>query len=324
MENTIRDFLVIFLSILYEALPFVVLGALIAGFLEEMVPQQWIARFIPRNRVLAIGCSGLLGIVFPMCECGIIPVMRRLLRKGLPLSCCVAYILAGPIINVVVIGSTYVAFQPHAGGMWIVSLRMILGYAVAIGTALVVERLYRRYGDSLLTPLARVDVSQLVPKEDKVVDAARLAKRPLAQRLGAISETALHDFVDIMVFLILGALLAAAARQTFTHQQVEDLSYNYPVAAILIMMGLAIILSLCSEADAFVAASFTTLGAAPKLAFLVLGPMMDVKLYLLYTRVFQRGLIWTIISCVVIQTFIYMLLVHYFWIRYGPTPYVSP
>src|SRR5262249_10589875 len=103
MEQTGDMYVVVFLgrflSILLEAMPFIVLGAVIAGFLEELVPQRLVTRFIPRNGVLAIGLSALLGLVFPMCECGIVPVMRRLLRKGLPLSCCVAYMLAGPIIN---------------------------------------------------------------------------------------------------------------------------------------------------------------------------------------------------------------------------------
>src|SRR3989449_11745562 len=136
-----------FLSILYEAMPFIVLGAVIAGFLEELVPQRLVARFVPRNHTLAIALSALLGLMFPMCECGIVPVMRRLLRKGLPLSCCVAYILAGPIINAVVMLSTYVAFAPYEtklmGGAWMVTLRAGWGYVIAVSTAIVVDRLYR-------------------------------------------------------------------------------------------------------------------------------------------------------------------------------------
>ena len=69
MEKNVQDFILFFTSILYEALPFIVLGSVIAGFLEELVPQQFIARIIPRNRYLAIGISALLGLIFPMCEC---------------------------------------------------------------------------------------------------------------------------------------------------------------------------------------------------------------------------------------------------------------
>jgi uncharacterized protein len=299
-----------FLSILYEALPFIVLGAVIAGFLEELVPQTFLTNLIPRNRVLAIALSALLGIVFPMCECGIVVVMRRLLRKGLPLSCCVAYMLAGPIINVVVFSSTFAAFARYGReGYWIIGLRMGLGFLVAVGAALVVEWQYRKHGDSLLKPLARPRKERAEEDEDKISNG----QRTWLQRLGNISETALHDFVDITLFLILGALLAAGIKVLTSQDEIAALCNSFPVVAILIMMGLAIALCLCSEADAFVAASFTTLHPAAKLAFLVLGPMLDFKLFLMYTRVFQFRLIWTIIAATVIQTFVYTLATYYIW-----------
>ncbi len=108
-------------------------------------------------------------------------------------------------------------------------------------------------------------------------------RRSWFQKLGNISETALHDFVDITVFLILGAVLAALSRLFLSHDQMQRLALNYPGVAILIFMGLAILLCICSEADAFIAASFRAVPATPKLAFLVLGPMLDLKLYMMYT-----------------------------------------
>src|SRR5262249_42855443 len=157
-------FILLFTSIVYEAMPFIVLGAVIAGFLEELVPQQLVAKLIPRSRVLAIAIGGLLGLLFPMCECGIIPVMRRLLRKAVPLSCCTASLRAGPIINVVVMLSTWMAFSGmetstdraagrwtyQMGGMGMMTLRMGLGYLVAFGTSLIVEWQYRKHGSKLL------------------------------------------------------------------------------------------------------------------------------------------------------------------------------
>src|SRR5262249_9317347 len=154
----VKNFIIDFLSVFFEAMPFIVLGALISGILEELVPQQFFARVVPKNRFLAIGMSALLGLVFPMCECGIVPVMRRLLKKGLPLGCCIAYLLCGPIINVVVLASTWFAFAPHwqKGGYQIIALRAILGYIVAVSTALFIDLvLYRKYGDHLLTLRAR-------------------------------------------------------------------------------------------------------------------------------------------------------------------------
>lgn len=314
----IQNFIIIFRSILWEALPFIVLGAVIAGLLEELLPQRVVVALLPRSRLLAIGLGGLLGIVFPMCECGIIPIMRRLLRKGLPLSCCIAYLLAGPIINVIVLLSTYAAFsgmenvfeggQPsyQMGGGWMVGMRAGLAYVVAVCTALIVEWQFSKYGESLLTPLAR-------PGHLPLAEETNGERRSLWQRLSNISETALHDFVDITVFLILGALLAAGTRLFLTTDQISQLGQNYFVLAILAMMGLAVVLCLCSEADAFIAASFVTLRPSAKLAFLVLGPMMDFKLAFMYTRIFRPRLIVTIYTSVVAQVLLLSILVHFFW-----------
>ncbi len=319
--DAIINFVVIFRSILWEALPFIILGAIIAGLLEELLPQRFITAVLPKNRAVAVGLGGLLGLVFPMCECGIIPIMRRLLRKGLPLSCCIAYLLAGPVINVVVLLSTFAALsgmenvfeggQPsyQMGGWWMMGLRALLAYVTAVVTALIVERVYQKYGDSLLTPLARP--SGLPLAED---DTA--AKRPLWERVNNISETAMHDFIDITVFLILGALLAATVRLFLSQDDIASLGREHITLAILAMMGLAIILCLCSEADAFVAASFVTLRPSAKLAFLVLGPMMDLKLYAMYTRIFRPRLIFTIYTSVLVQVFVYSLGVHWFWETY--------
>jgi uncharacterized membrane protein YraQ (UPF0718 family) len=318
--SQIIKFITDFTSIVYEAMPFIVLGAVIAGFLEEFVPQRLITRFMPRNHLWAIFIGGLLGLIFPMCECGIIPIMRRLLRKGVPLSACTAYLLAGPIINVVVIGSTLTAFLGHEsfstgavrqmGPWWMTGMRMGLGYLVAIGTSLVVERQHRRYGNKLLTPLA---TPPPVPTDDDLDALPAVKKKPWAQRLGNVTETALHDFTDIMVFLVIGAMISAFFGLVISHKDMEDFGRGYPIVAILGMMVMAVILCLCSEADAFVAASYTKLPSSAKLAFLTLGPMLDLKLYFMYTRVFRPRLIWTIFTASAVQVFLYSVAVHYLW-----------
>jgi uncharacterized membrane protein YraQ (UPF0718 family) len=353
VEDQVKNFILLFTSIVYEAFPFVVLGSLIAGLLEELVPQQLITRvlgFLEKHfppaltTYLFIGISGLLGIVFPMCECGIIPVMRRLLRKGLPLSCCVAYILAGPIINPVVMMSTYYAFKNYdpadMGSFWMVLLRCAMGYVVACVTASVVHRSFKKHGFSLLVPLAVPPQAVAAAKKREAAAALAVAstastaiataptsplalvaadgdedeeevaarRRSISERLGNISETALHDFIDIMVFLVLGAALAATLRLVLPTVSGLD----NPFVATAFMMLMAVMMCLCSEADAFVAANFPVPPAA-KLAFLVLGPMLDFKLYLMYTRVFRPRLIWTIITCVVVQVYVYSIIMHFVW-----------
>ncbi|MBI3408308.1 MAG: permease [Planctomycetes bacterium] len=307
-----------FASIIYEALPFIVLGVIIAGLLEEFVPQQAIAKIIPGNRVLAIMLGALLGIIFPMCECGIIVVMRRLLRKGLPLSVCVSYVLCGPVINVVVLTSTYVAFNFPDEKTWILggplgvaALRAGLAYIVAVVTAVVVERAFRKHGNRLLSPLVTRGLRN--PNDSDDNNDKEQAKRTWLDRLNNITQTALNDFVDIMAFLVLGAALAVGGRLILSGSNFERMIEDNVAVAILLMMGIAILFCLCSEADAFVASNFAPIWPpASKLAFLVLGPMLDIKLYLMYTRVFRTRLIFTIITCVVLQVFVYCMIVHYF------------
>lgn len=327
MLEQIQVFVVTFSSILWEAMPFIVLGAVIAGILEELLPQQLIGKILPRYVLPAVMIGGVLGLIFPMCECGIVVVMRRLLRKGLPLSSCIAYMLAGPIVNVIVLLSTYIAFgglgdqqdpvrdaTMKQTALEMTLLRAGLGFGVAVITGLVVHALERRIGtERLVVEVARPrTVGTSLPDGDEP-DTPGQSKKSLMQRLNNISETALHDFVDITVFLILGAILAALAKLWIGPEQITTLSQEQPYLAIPAMMLLAIVMSLCSEADAFVAASFSEMTVSAKLAFLVLGPMLDLKLLLMFTRVFRSRLILTIVICTIVQVFACTMLVHRFY-----------
>ena len=324
--DLIQNFVLNFLSIVWEALPFIILGAILAGILEELLPQQALAKLLPKHFLPAVMIGGALGLIFPMCECGIVVVMRRLLRKGLPLSCCVAYMLAGPIVNLIVLGSTWVAFFKHTAyvdendvtgyslGWPMVLLRAGLGYVIACITGFVVHRLEQKSKlADLLTP------TTLPPKPKAALSlgmvsesgAAEEPKKTFRQRLNNISSTALNDFIDITVFLIIGSIIAALVKSDPTFiKGIEELSRTQPILALPVMMFLAIALCLCSEADAFLAASFKTMSVSAKLAFLVLGPMLDIKLSLMYTRVFKLKLILTIVSCVVVLTFLFTVAVH--------------
>ncbi len=334
------EFLLDFSSIILEALPFVVLGVIIAGIFEEFVPQQVISGLFQGNlpektqsttlggilgplvnllqfRFFAIAMGGLLGLVFPMCECGIIAVMRRLVRKGVPLSVCVTYMLAGPIINVVVLMSTFVAFnlpedmQVLGGPIYVVLIRAGMGFIVACVTGMVVDWQIRRSGKaSLVHPTM---ITKEVPENNSDSPAP---PQPFSKRLGNISETALHDFVDITAFLILGATLAAIGGQFLdvegSQSNLEEFIHDYPSLSILSMMGISVLFCLCSEADAFVAANFAEVWPpAAKMAFLVLGPMIDLKLLVMYTRIFRFKLIWIIVVTVVSQVFLLSMLLHY-------------
>jgi uncharacterized protein len=331
--DDIQNGVLTFSSILWEALPFIVLGAVVAGILEELLPQEWIGKVMPRSAVPAVVIGGLLGLVFPMCECGIVVVMRRLLRKGFPLACCVSYMLAGPILNVVVLLSTYAAFgglnKDGGDGMRMVLLRAGFGFLVAVVTGLVVHAMEKKYG---LRNLVSATAAPPSPKAlelsmvgesggGETVNGNGTERKSVFQRLGNISQTTLHDFLDITTFLILGAVLATVAKFAFMKYlpagEMERLSREEPYLAIPAMMLLAVVMCLCSEADAFVAASFTEMSVSSKLAFLVLGPMLDLKLLMMFTRVFRPRLILVIVVCTVVQVAAYMMLLH---TQYDPPP----
>jgi uncharacterized protein len=345
VEQDVFQFVKTFVSIVWEAFPFVVLGAIISGLLEEAVPQQFIGELVPKQTLLAVSIGARLGLLFPMCECGIVPVMRRLLSKGLPIGTCVSYMLAGPIINVIVIFATIAAFDKH-GNVWeMVTLRIVLGYIVAIITAWIVQGQFRKYGNKLLTPLAQQTAGAAEDNRREVgfwlglvyfilpeiIWLIRLiiwlvrtgSSRERHKRvvghvakisIARVSESALRDFVDIMVFLTLGACIAGVIKVWGpTPDDVQRISEGYPALTIFGMMVMAVIMCLCSEADAFVAASFTTMHPSAKMAFLVLGPMFDLKLLFMVTRVFRRRVMITIIISVAIQVFVYCMAVHYLW-----------
>ncbi|HRQ88432.1 MAG TPA: permease, partial [Bacteroidia bacterium] len=109
------DFCLLFLSIVLEGAPFILLGTLISGIIDAYLPPGLIDRWLPKNKVLAVILSGLLGAVFPVCECAVVPVIRRLIRKGLPVSCAITYMLSAPIINPIVVVSTMKAFSTSLG-----------------------------------------------------------------------------------------------------------------------------------------------------------------------------------------------------------------
>ncbi len=155
-----------FVSIILEALPFVMLGSLLGGLFEVFVPREWVARLLPRRKVLAILVAASLGLLLPVCECAVIPFTRRLVRKGVPFSTAVAYLLAGPIVNVLVGSATLMAY----GWNWhILAARMVFGYVVAVAVALVIDRWFPGH-TALLDPAMNTSAGHCCPDDHQHSD----------------------------------------------------------------------------------------------------------------------------------------------------------
>lgn len=294
-------FRTIFIAIVLEALPFMLVGTFIGGIVEVFLPEEKVWKLVPKNKILAVILSGLLGLALPVCECGVVVVMRRLVKKGMPFFCAITYMLAAPILNVVVLGSTALAFQgkPEEPARVMVALRGGMGYLIAVVVGLLCAYLFTRES-ALLEDIAadQVDHQPSATASEgheehgylPHVVLAEAAGVSLKTKLGAVATHAALDFIEVGRFLILGAAVAAGLQTFVSRGALLALGKN-PAASISTMMVLAVMLNLCSEADAFVAASFVQFTVASKLAFMVLGPMFDIKLLLMYLSVFKKRLI---------------------------------
>lgn len=278
-------------AILLEASPFLLLGAMVSGFFEVFVPYEGLGRILPKSTLAAVLAGVGLGMVFPCCECGIVPLIRRLLGKGVPPAMAMTFMLAGPVINPVVMASTYVAFQ---GNTSVVGLRCIL---VAL-IAMVVGYCFRNARPETLLLAAGKPVGfpcgcggePLFGSLSDAVSSEELKRPSLASRIDHALRHAQADFLDMFKILVLGAAIAAAFK-TMAPSGLVVLLEKDLLLSVAGMMALAVILSLCSQADAFVAASFSGFPLAARLAFLVLGPILDFKLILMWRGAFKPGVV---------------------------------
>ena len=266
--DRVQTFLVIGTSIVVEALPFVLLGALVSALLEVYVPERAFAAVAALPLRLQVPGAALAGFAMPVCECGSVPVARRLILRGVHPAAGLAFMLASPVINPIVLLSTAVAYQGQAA-LEMTAARALLGILVALGAATVIGR---TSAGELLRPRAA--------EAHEHHDEER-------SRVHAVADHLTADLLFMGRFVIAGAALAAAM-QTIVPQSVFTGVLTTPLLGAALLMGLAFVLSLCSEADAFVAVSFIQFPLGPQLAFLVLGPILDIKLALLYTAAFGK------------------------------------
>ena len=287
------DFALSFLSIIFEGIPFLVLGSLVSGAVEAFVPRETITRWLPKNFAASIIVSALLGLVFPMCECASVVVIRRLIRKGLPLPCAITYMMAAPIVSPVVALSTYVAFRGQ-NPLEMTLLRMILGFLIAAGIGMLVRDIPP---DKLLQPdmlevlpiRRRTGLSMAVAGDDAAQD---LAGEGLSGKLFRTVQSATADFLDVTFFFVIGAAIASTFNTAVNQSLLIPVATN-PALSVVAMMVLAFALALCSSTNAFIAVSFQMFPPSAKLAFMLFGPVFDTKLFFMYGAVFRR---WFVMS----------------------------
>ncbi|MDP3426043.1 MAG: permease [Humidesulfovibrio sp.] len=291
-QGTLHIFSAIVTSIVLEAAPFLLLGSLLSSILAVFAGDGAFERIGNRPVAVQIVIGLAAGLILPTCECGVVPVTRRLLRKGVPSAAAISFMLAAPVVNPVSIASTWVAFQ---GDMSMVLWRVAL---VAVPAAILGWSLAGGKGRDLLRPSLDMapgcgcgyggDHDQATPG-------------PLPARLVLVLRHTASEFMDMGRLLILGAC-AAGAFKVFLPQDVLGLVSGSLWLAVPALMLLAVLMSICSEADAFVAASLSMFPRPALLAFLALGPVLDLKLLPAFFSVFKRRIALAVVlvpACVI-------------------------
>ncbi|MCM1991903.1 permease [Oceanirhabdus seepicola] len=316
-NGAINSFIMIFMSIIMEGFPFILLGSFISSLIHLFVSEKTIKRILPQKNILGIMVASLLGIIFPVCECAIVPIVRRLIKKGLPIHIAITFMISVPIVNPIVMVSTYYAFSNISTAI----LRSGLGYLCACIIGIIILIL----GDK--KPLKQKKITKgNVMKKKKIVfthshdcgcghcnEESEKNNKIYSQknRQAFIKDMLLEiihhtneELKTIGKYFTIGALLSAIF-QVIISRDVLSIVGGNSVISISIMLILAFVLSLCSEADAFIAKTFaSTFTSGSVLGFMILGPMIDLKNTLMLSSSFKGKFIAKLIFVIFSVVFI--------------------
>lgn len=288
----IQNAMLVFSGLLVEALPFVLLGAIVSAAIEVFVPSRTFNYLASVPRRYQVSAAAFGGFAFPVCECGSVPVARRLVVRGLDPRAAVTFMLAAPVVNPIVILSTIFAFQGRSILWLMVGGRVLLGLIVAVIGGLAA-------GPALAQP----DSSQRTSVHAHQMEGGSRA----ADFVGHMGS----DFAFMARFMMAGALVAALIQTAVPQNAIDQVSQTV-VLAIVAMMVFAFVLSLCSESDAILISSFTQFSPASMLAFLVFGPMMDIKLVALYSGSFGARFVRVLLPVLAVAVLIGCLWIELF------------
>lgn len=289
----LQDGILIFLGIVLEALPFVLLGAFASALLHVYVSDEKLLQWMPKSFVGKLFYASLLGAIFPVCECGNMPVARRLLAKGVEPSAVMVFLLTAPVVNPVVLLATWAAFRTMP--------EMVLWRLVAtLLVAWIVGWVFRH-----------ATLQDVAAREMITFCETDHSHHHHDKKLWRVLRTSVQEFFDVAAVLLLGAFLAAVVQVGVPRDLLLAIAHG-PFFSILAMQLLAFVISICSNVDAFFIIGFTGTFAPPAiLAFLVLGPMMDIKSLVMLSGVFKRKVLFLMTLLVFVLTLFGSLLLSY-------------
>jgi uncharacterized membrane protein YraQ (UPF0718 family) len=291
--DRLSNFTTVLLGIFIEAAPFLLLGSLGSGIVEVFFEQEDFSRRVPKNPILGAMVGAFMGFFFPVCECGVVPLTRRLFQKGLPVPVGIAFLLGAPALNPIVIVSTLVAFG------WGPVLWGRIGLTFLIATLAGIIFSLQKDPTTLLNKATLINFHA-----DQTFENETIPKRTLWEKLRQVFTITVDEFFEIGRYLVLGASLAGILQTLIPQASIISLSQGQ-VISVLVMILLAVLLSVCSTVDAFIALSFAgTFSTGSVLAFLVFGPMVDIKSTLMFLHVFRRK---TVVYMILLPLFLTVL-----------------
>ncbi|UYO98793.1 permease [Microbacterium sp. M28] len=285
LPNRVQDGLTLSLSVLIEALPFVILGVVLSIVVQVWLPADAIQRWLPRRAWARRAVLSLLGMLIPVCECGNVPFARGLMMRGLAPAEALTFLMAAPIVNPIVILTTHAAFGWDGG---ILVARLVGGYLIAN----LIGWIYSRHPspDALLT-------ERFVATCDRVThEHGTPVRRSLTQFL--------IELRAVMPALVIGSAVAGAVQVLIPRDVLLAIGSN-PVLSIVAMMALAMTVAICSNVDAFFALSFaSTFSPGAIVAFLLVGPLVDIKMLALMRTTFTSRTLVGIVGVVLLSAFV--------------------
>jgi uncharacterized membrane protein YraQ (UPF0718 family) len=290
----LQDFVTLFLGLIVEAFPFVVLGVTVSALVGVFVTPEWVVKLVPKNTFVSHVAVAFLGVLMPVCECGNVPVVRRLMLSGFKVSQAITFLLAAPIVNPITLWSTAEAFGWQSP---VVYVRLAAAVFIAIMVGLVFSR--KKNEQEVLTAEFYEDYCE--------------HDHGHGSRLERGVTVFYEEFVLVMRALVIGAVIAAAS-QSFIPREIISGIGTSPILSIVAMLVLAFVISICANVDAFFALSYAntfTLGSL--VSFLVFGPMIDIKMMAMLRTTFRAKALLQITALVGLSSLVVGLLVNYFY-----------
>lgn len=292
--DILKNIAIIFLSIFFESLPFLLLGSLISSIIETFISDEKLVSLIPKNKILGSMVGIILGFFLPACDCAVIPVSKRLIKKKVPINVCVSFMLSSPIINPVVLLSTYYAFyKTNSSIFW---YRLMLGIIISLVIGIIMGILFTK---------KEVIINNSIECDCHDHSKIKSVKNSI---LSILKHTGIDTF-EVIKYLMFGAILASII-QVLLPRNVLIIFNNNKILSIITLMLFAYLISLCSTSDSFIGKSLLlSFSKSSIVAYLLLGPMIDIKNTIVLLGNYKKSFVITLITLIFIIIFIFSMVI---------------